>query len=85
MQTRPLRDRRLQPNVKAMRMYPARHHPDRRQVRLEREGDRIVRYLTCLICRLWYEAPPAAPVHCGRSECARELSLRKRKSMAKWT
>lgn len=84
MKIRPLRDRRLQPNVKAMRRYPARHHPDRRQVRLEREGNRLVRYLTCLVCRAWYEAGPAAPLHCGRAHCAEMVSEIKRTTRVNW-
>ncbi len=86
MLNRPLKDRRFQPIVRSMRRQRTHEYvPSGRLVRFEREGDRLVRYLTCLICEDWYRAEPNAPVHCGKGTCADAALHRKRKSMVAWT
>jgi hypothetical protein len=56
--------------------------PDKRKVKFEREGDRLVRWLTCHHCHLWYKADQSfPPIHCGKLECATAARKHRRKSV----
>jgi hypothetical protein len=86
MKSRALRDRRLQPIVRSMRRSKTYEYaPSGRKVKFEREGDRLIRWLTCYHCEMWYRADrPFPPVHCGDPECSAAAARRKRRSLVAW-